>query len=150
MPPEIENQAFHLAVHIPSETDGLADMLVKVFPQFAVEIVDREKRVVPCPRRARGDGLVYKSSLIPKGSNAGRPVDRAGVGLMFVGPEGEHGTASFGEDAQTLSDNPSKGFLDPLWIGPVEPVEDRSTGFLTFSHPPLSSERHMVDGVDKL
>jgi hypothetical protein len=42
VPPEIERQAFHLAVNIPPEADGFADMLMEVFPELAVEVVHRK------------------------------------------------------------------------------------------------------------
>ena len=38
VPLQVEAQAFHLAVHVPPETDRLADMLVEVLAQLAVEV----------------------------------------------------------------------------------------------------------------
>jgi len=49
---QIETKPFHLGVHIASETDCFTDMLMKVFPELSIEVIDREKRIPAGTRHA--------------------------------------------------------------------------------------------------
>jgi hypothetical protein len=86
VPPEVQTQAFHLSIDVPSEADCLADMLVKVLPEFTIEIIHRKEGIVPRPSRARGDGSMHQPTFILESREAGGIPYRPGVGLVLVGP----------------------------------------------------------------